>query len=183
MTMSREPTRLFLACCGASALVVGGAVVGWATAGRDGLVVGGVATLAALLVVSIKLIAMRLTALAAEQEAFVNVRPLSGRLPLALGGWAVDPVVAERLTREVMLRQPDFTVEFGCGSSTVLLAAVLKEIGHGRLLSVEHDKRFVELVERQLAVAGLSEWVRIVLAPLTARRLEAGVWNLYEQGF
>lgn len=183
MTMPREPTRLFLACCGASALGVGGAVVGWAIAGRDGLVVGGVATLAALLVVSVKLIAMRITALAAEQEAFVNVRPLSGRLPLALGGWAVDPVVAERLTREVMLRQPDFTVEFGCGSSTVLLAAVLREVGRGRLLSVEHDERFVELVERQLAAAGLSDWVQIVLAPLTPRRLEAGEWPWYEQRF
>jgi predicted O-methyltransferase YrrM len=183
MTMPREATRLFLACSGSSALVVGGAVVGWAIAGRDGVVVGGLAALAALLVVSVKLIVMRITALAAEQEAFVNVRPLSGRLPLALGGWAVDPVVAERLTREVMLRQPDFTVEFGCGSSTVLLAAVLREVGRGRLLSVEHDERFVELVERQLAAAGLSDWVQIVLAPLTPRRLEAGEWPWYEQGF
>jgi hypothetical protein len=87
---------------------------------------------------------MRVASLAAEQGAFVNARPLSGRLPLALGGWAVDPVAAERLTREVMLRQPDLAVELGCGSSTVPLAVVLKEIGRGRLLSVEHDERFVE---------------------------------------
>jgi predicted O-methyltransferase YrrM len=181
--MRREATRLFLAWCGALALVVGGAVVGGTIAGGDGLVVGGVAALATLLVVSVKLIVTRITALAAEQEAFVNVRPLSGRLPLALGGWAVDPVVAERLTREVMLRQPDFAVELGCGSSTVLLAAVLREVGRGRLLSVEHDERFVELVERQLAASGLSDRVQIVLAPLRPRRLEAGEWPWYEQRF
>jgi hypothetical protein len=73
---------------------VGGAVEGRAIAGGDGLAVGGVAALAALPVACVKLIAMRTTAPAAEQEAFVNVRSLTGRLPLALGGWAVDPVVA-----------------------------------------------------------------------------------------
>lgn len=158
-------------------------MVGQAIAGRDALAVGGVAALAALLVVSVKLIVTRISSLAVEQEAFVNLRPLSGRVPLALGGWSVDPVVAECLTHEVMLRQPEFVVELGSGSSTVLLAAALREIGRGRLLSVEHDERFVELVERQLELTHLSNWVQIVLAPLTPRRLEGREWKWYEQRF
>ncbi len=180
---SRALLRLALACAAASALVVAAASIGWAIAGRNGVTVGGVVALAVLFVLGLKIVLTRMTALAAEQRALVDVRPLVGNLPLPLGGWAIDPIVAERLVREVVVRQPAFVLEFGAGASTVLLAATLREIGRGKLCSVEHEERFAEVTRTLLRSFGLSEWADVVVAPLTTHQLESGEWPWYDLAF
>ena len=57
---------------------------------------------------------------ARQLSALVAVRPLAGELPLALGGWAIDPLFADLLVQAMVQQRPHVVVECGSGSSTVL---------------------------------------------------------------
>lgn len=179
----RALLQLAMVCVAASALVVAGASIGWAVAGTNGTAGGGGVALAVIYALGLKIVMSRMTVLVAEQRATVDLRPLVGPLPLPLGGWAIDPVVAERLVREVMVRQPEFALEFGAGASTILIAATLRQLRHGKLLSVEHEERFADVTRTQLRSFGLSEWADVVVAPLTAQATDSGEWSWYDRSF
>jgi len=108
----------------------------------------------------------------ATLEALVNVRPLSGPLPLSLGGWAADPALMDVLLRLLADRRPDLVVECGSGWSTVLLARCLAELGRGRLIAFEHDERFAEQSRALLSPYEAGERVRVVHAPLAERDVD-----------
>lgn len=108
-----------------------------------------------------------------ETRSLVNIRPMLGPRPLTLGGdWAIDAILAERLVNIVMEETPDLVVECGSGSSTVLIAACLREIGRGKLVSVDHDARFRDRTHHLLEVRGLLDWAEVALAPLQVTEVE-----------
>ena len=103
---------------------------------------------------------------ARQLSALIAVRPLTGELPLALGGWAIDPVFAELVTEAIVRERPHVIVECGSGSSTVLIAKCLRALGGGRVLSLEHDLHYAEATRALLQLHGVSEWAEVVHAPL-----------------
>lgn len=100
-------------------------------------------------------------------EDHVVIRPLlgTGEGVSALGGWAVAPDFARLIVEEVQ-RRPRIVVECGSGTSTELIAAVLRSNGMGMLHSIEHDPDFAETVRKRLDASGLSSWVELHVAPL-----------------
>lgn len=101
-----------------------------------------------------------------QLRGLINVRPLSGVLPLKLDGWSVDPHFADLVTRLVLTHHPRLVVECGSGTSTVLVAAIFREIGSGRVLSFEHDPDFAEQTRELLRRRDLDAWATVVSAPL-----------------
>lgn len=87
------------------------------------------------------------------------------RLPL-LGGWAIDPTTALLLFDEMQTVRPECVLECGSGSSTVWIAEMLRQLGGGRLVSIEHDEHYVTVVREMVRDAGLSDWADIRHAPL-----------------
>lgn len=115
-----------------------------------------------------------------QLHGLINVRPLAGVLPLKLDGWSVDPHFAELVSRLVLTRRPRLVVECGSGTSTVLVAAIFREIGSGRVLSFEHDPHFAERTRELLAGRDLDAWARVVTAPLVPHAIEGHDQPWYE---
>ena len=85
----------------------------------------------------------------AYQELYIPVSPEGGRLLYAL----------------VRAARPSTVVEFGTsfGISTIHLAAAVRDNGAGRVISTELNAAKAAQARANLAEAGLSDWVRILL--------------------
>lgn len=103
-----------------------------------------------------------------QVAALINLRPLSGSLPLDLGGWAADPVSADVVLRLVCSSGAQRVVECGSGWSTMLVASCLREAGGGRIVAFEHSEIFADRT-RALQLYGASEHAEVVHAPLECR--------------
>ena len=114
-----------------------------------------------------------------EQRGLVQVRPLSGRLPLPLGDVAIDARFAALLVDTIRRLRPRLTVECGSGSSTVLGAACLRELGAGRIVSLEHHAEYAEHTRSLLREHGLEEWAEVVTAPLREWEVNGGKMPWY----
>jgi predicted O-methyltransferase YrrM len=117
--------------------------------------------------------------MARQVEAHADVlRHLdSDRLLPPLHGWAVSPDFARHLLALIEARDYDLVVEFGSGTSTVLVSLALQRDarrgrkGVPRLLSFEHDKdyhRQTTALLQAAGVAGVGTLVHARLRPWTA---------------
>jgi predicted O-methyltransferase YrrM len=64
-------------------------------------------------------------------------------------------------------RRPETIVELRAGTSTVVLAYVLRKIGRGRLFTFEDRLEYADRTEKRVAAHCLTDYVRICHAPLT----------------
>lgn len=83
-----------------------------------------------------------------------------------LDGWAMDPISMLSLLRLVMSVRPRLILECGSGTSTVWLAAALREIGGGRLVSLDHLEEYAQQTRAALADQGLEGIADVRCAPL-----------------
>ncbi len=82
-----------------------------------------------------------------------------------LGGWALDIDTAQLLTRIVKITSPINVLEFGSGTSTVILGRALREFPNSLLYSVEDEIEFLSETQNFLELNKLSN-VELVHAPL-----------------
>jgi hypothetical protein len=97
-------------------------------------------------------------------------------LPWGAGTMRVPGLVA--VCNEVVLAARRCVVELGSGTSTVLLARLLRErweAGAHRHVAVEHDGSWARWVTEQLAREGLAETVTVLHVPLAAGRGPGGL--------
>lgn len=125
-----------------------------------------------------------------QLEAFVNLQGYitAGKLVPDVHGWAVSPDFALLLLRLVRANNYDLIIEFGSGSSTLLLAVALArnaELGQDRgtvnHLAFEHLKKYHAATESLLKDAGLAATVELLhtpLVPYTAR--DGRVFEFYD---
>lgn len=104
-------------------------------------------------------------------QAFMNVRPLTGELPLDLGGWAADAVFADVIVRSLARTGPELVVECGSGWSTVVIARCLEAMGSGEIVSLEHREDWSDATEALLSRYGVDDRVTVARAPLERRRI------------
>lgn len=94
-------------------------------------------------------------------------------------GWAASPDVLRVAALEIATRRPALVVELGSGISTLVHAMLLKKFRpDGRLVSIEHDSKYAEVVLERVRAAGLADWVEIVVCPLVEypQGGESGRW-------
>lgn len=100
-----------------------------------------------------------------------------GAVPIpGLGSWAVTPGTLLALTDEVARRTGPVTVlECGSGTSTLVLALLLRRRGQGgRVVALESDERFAEETRAHLRRHGVDGLASVVSAPLRPVPLAAG---------
>ncbi len=91
--------------------------------------------------------------------------PLSGGYaPWTAGSLAPRALVA--VLNEIVFSDRDTILECGGGTSTFFIGRLLKALGRGRLLTIEHSDQWASWLDRHLSHEGLGEHVRIVRAPL-----------------
>lgn len=125
-------------------------------------------------------------------EAFATLQGylVSGDLMPAFHGWAVSPDFALLVIELLEHNRFDAVIEFGSGSSTLLVARALAHLArkhpeHRRPIQVafEHLEEFYAGTAKLLERAGLRDEVMLVLAPLTPMTLASGeVFNYYDPG-
>lgn len=86
--------------------------------------------------------------------------------------WAMADDALGVVLAEVRKRRPRVVLELGAGRSTVSIAALLKELGGGRMVTIEHDAAWAGVVARRLALRALDGLVELVVDPL--RDVELG---------
>jgi len=103
-------------------------------------------------------------------EGLINIRAaLKGEtFLLPMRGWAISPDALAWILVDLKTKNHPTILEFGAGQSTVVFASYLRNHGGGRLISVEHDPDYAEVIRRQLAACGLEEMVEFHILPLVA---------------
>jgi len=116
---------------------------------------------------------------AAAAAAMTALTATGPYLPWGAGSMRVAGLVA--VCNDVVLAGRRRVVELGSGTSTVLLARLLRQrwpAGGYRQVAVEHDATWADWVTDQLEREGLSEGTTVVLAPLVphARAAQELAW-------
>jgi hypothetical protein len=102
-----------------------------------------------------------------------SLTPLSGR-------WAMDPIGLMALIHHVDQHHPGLVLELGGGTSTVWLQRALSRHGGGRLVSVDHDGRFLDATRTWLADEPGSGLTQVRHAPLEAMEVSGRLTSWYQ---
>lgn len=91
-----------------------------------------------------------------------------------LGGWALDVPAIDRLVQLLREHRPSTVVEFGSGTSTLLIAGILTELQtpNSTLISCEQDPVWAEKMRALLTEAGLQDIAHVLHLPLTPATTE-----------
>lgn len=116
----------------------------------------------------------------AETQGLVQLSGLDQPFPMPFGGsWALTPDAAVVLAREVVVRKPGVVVELGSGASTVMVGRLLKQLGQGRLISLDHDPEWASQTRRYIIASGLQDIVEVIDAPLTRQQFDGKDFDWY----
>jgi predicted O-methyltransferase YrrM len=117
-----------------------------------------------------------------QLESLISVTSiLSLRTPLPpMRGWAISPDFGVLLVAEILRKKPRQVLELGSGVSTLLIAYCLEKIGHGRVVSFDHDKDYCEKSRDRISEHQLDNFAEVVHAPLKEIQLNQGSWEWYE---
>lgn len=107
-----------------------------------------------------------------------SLRPQQPLPPL--GGWAVSPDFMARAVEIVLARHPATIVECGSGTSTVYLALAVRQVGTGRVVSLDHKEQFAEATRVMLAEHGLADVATVHHAPLRPVTIDGREWLWYD---
>jgi hypothetical protein len=106
-----------------------------------------------------------------QHYALLQLRPLLGELPVDFTRWSADPVLVHNAVRLLIDTRPALVVECGSGSSTVVLARCLRALGHGRIVSLDHDVLYAQRTRDLLRLHGVEDQATVVMAPLVQREV------------
>ncbi|WP_051296213.1 class I SAM-dependent methyltransferase [Eisenibacter elegans] len=91
---------------------------------------------------------------------------------LPLTSSALDLVNMAIVLNDIVINERKTIVEFGSGASTVLIARLLKRNGiDARIYTIDHDEKWLAVVQRLLQQENLSSYVTLIPAPLTANNI------------
>lgn len=121
-----------------------------------------------------------------QVEAFLNLQSLlSGRCEIpSMHGWPISPDFALLLVRRVLDKHYDLIVEFGSGTSTVLIAHALNNKTaepHSKtvFLAFEHMQSYFEQTQKNLEQRKLAAAVNLIYMPLKPYVASSGVHYPY----
>jgi predicted O-methyltransferase YrrM len=167
--MSRE-VALAIVVLGASAVVVGGALLVFGLSAFPYLVL---LLLVAILAALVGLVQRtrseiesryrRTEALAALYSVITPKKPLPA--PRTYMG---SPELLRAVATSVFELEPRCTVELGSGVTTLVAAYALAKLGAGRIVSLDHEALYAEQTNALLRAHGLEHVAKAVHAPLVA---------------
>lgn len=92
--------------------------------------------------------------------------------------WAASPDFLAVLIGLAHRRRPEIVVECSSGYSTLVLAATLRNLGKGRVMSLEHEPEYARKTREMLELHGLTDWATVIDAPLVPLSIDdwSGRW-------
>jgi len=95
----------------------------------------------------------------------------------------MDPVSVLSTLRLILERRPSLVVECGSGTSTIWIAAALKQLGSGRVVSLEHLEEYAERTREALSKQGLLGFAEVRHAPLAEISVDDRASQWYDPAF
>ncbi|RNC85563.1 MAG: class I SAM-dependent methyltransferase [Balneola sp.] len=117
-----------------------------------------------------------------RNQALFNIYSLvkpTAPLPY-LSGWAAFPELINTILGEVKTLKPDYIIEIGSGSSTIITSYLLQEHGQGFIHSLDHDEFYGGKTKAQLAQHGLSDYAEIHFTPLVDQSVGSNKYTWYD---
>jgi predicted O-methyltransferase YrrM len=81
-------------------------------------------------------------------------------------GYPASPDFLKLVADLIFQRKPTLIVEAGSGVSTLIGAYCLEYLGCGRIISLEHDQKFLSISKKDIELHGLNYIAEVVFAPL-----------------
>lgn len=149
------------------------------------LIAAAVALTVAIHLASHRTIKGRLLQVASQYEQiqeFLSLYTLlDTKYPLPkMGIWSIAPDFATLLVTLVRKHEPRCIVECGSGTSTVITAHCLEEIGKGQIVSLDHKARFAERTRQLLRQRGQQAIAEVRDAPLKPVQINGTTWDWYD---
>jgi predicted O-methyltransferase YrrM len=94
--------------------------------------------------------------------------------------WSISPELGNIIISTLLDIRPNVVVECGSGTSTLLAGYVLKDLGHGEIYSLEHDREYADASQKNLEAHELSDKARVLYAPLREVSLQGKTWLWYQ---
>ncbi|WP_282017515.1 class I SAM-dependent methyltransferase [Salegentibacter mishustinae] len=86
---------------------------------------------------------------------------------IPFSAWAISPTTILHVINDISINKRKNIIEFGAGASTFYIAKLLKTIkSNATFYSVESDEDWALELERQLKLYEISDFVKIIYAPL-----------------
>lgn len=118
--------------------------------------------------------------LSSNLYALALIQPLLQSYPfIPLTTSSIKPNNLAFLLNDVTLNQRKSILEFGSGISTILMGRLIRKNGLDcKIISVEHDKDWIEFVQGYIDKDGTHEAVQMIYAPLTRSEnaLDENAW-------
>lgn len=123
-------------------------------------------------------VSVRLEEKTREIQNTIALEQLGFRYPLFLGGWSIDSHLGKYLVQHVLEQPPQFILELGSGSSTLLIARWMNLLGHvgHKHIAVDHEERYLKLTRDMLALNELSHNVELMTCPLQPLEDTGKLW-------
>ncbi|MGB3404537.1 MAG: glycosyltransferase [Microcoleaceae cyanobacterium] len=116
-----------------------------------------------------------------QMEALMNLHSLiqlSHPLP-PLRQWAASPDLAVLIYSMILEKKPQNIIEFGSGSSSLIIGYALQKLGRGQVTSLDHDHKYSQLSANLVASHRLEEYCQIYHAPLIETQIEDNSYKFY----
>ncbi len=95
-------------------------------------------------------------------------------------GWAASAGLIKKVMEILFKHKPVNAFEIGSGLSTLIIGHCLKKLGQGKLIALEHEKKYLEQSQSMVNVHGLNDFVEIVYAPIKTYTIKGKKWLWYE---
>jgi predicted O-methyltransferase YrrM len=165
--------RFRIAALTLATLLVG--TIAWKVIGEAALVLLTVLCLAVLLFTQIELAGLLKDHLKYEalydfkqvEALFSLYSTLRPDLPLPdTRDWAASPDFLKKLTVLILKQEAQMVVETGSGVSTLVIGYCLKRLGRGKVISLEHDERYVTATNELINFHDLTQFACVIHCPL-----------------
>ncbi|HEY9708969.1 MAG TPA: class I SAM-dependent methyltransferase [Oculatellaceae cyanobacterium] len=199
-----EPRNKYLLLAGVVSLLFSGlALLGWFLVGEVVFIVALGAMLALLMVMQIEshhriqkatqfLLQQQKVILQQQKDTDNQVKQVSSLVSIfsalkinqplpKMGGWAISPDFAKIIVDLIFEKKPKLILEASSGVSTLIASYCLKQLGEGKVISLEEEKHYAEISQNALVEHGLNDIATILQAPLTEIiEVEGKKWRWYD---
>ena len=122
-----------------------------------------------------KVLYRQMEALFALYQQFDFKAPL-----LNMRSWVASPDLLAVYSALMQEYKPTTIFEAGGGTSTIISAYNLQQLGRGHVYAVDHQEQFAELANHQLKLHGLSDFGTVIHAPLVEVNVNGATWQWYD---
>lgn len=108
-----------------------------------------------------------------------NTLNISTVLP-QMRDWVISPDFAVLLIDQIRANRPNVIVEASSGVSTLVSGYCVKELGHGKVVSMDHDAEYAAISRKNVAKHGLDDVAKVQHAALVQHSINGDDWKWYD---